>query len=122
MNIQENPNYFANNLNLIRDFNRWSMAEFAEETCVPKSTLQTVLTTGQSSLDTALRIARKLGIPLDILTGTVLSPSELEAAHHIFRTLDWFSHLPCDDQQEAFRCLQSLLSLIQRGGKNEARA
>ena len=51
MNIQQIPNHFASNLHLIREFNRWSMAEFAEETHVPKSTLQSVLKEGQTTLE-----------------------------------------------------------------------
>lgn len=119
MNIQQIPNYFASNLNLIREFNRWSMAEFAEETSVPKSTLQDVLKDGRTTLDTARCISLGLGIPLDILTNTALSPQEVKVTHSVLHLLDWYDHLTSNDQQKASQCLQTLFSLIHRGGENE---
>ena len=113
MNTPENPNYFASNLNLIREFHGWSMSRFAKEVCVPKSTLQTVLATGQSSLDTALRIARHLGIPLDILTNIPLSSQNIEVAYSVFHTFGWYSQLTNEGQREAATCFQSIFRLIQ---------
>ena len=113
MNIQENPNCFASNLSLIREFHGWSMSRFAKETSVPKSTLQSVLTKGQCSLDTALCIARHLGIPLDILTNTLLSPQDINVTHSVFHILDWYSQLTNESQREASLCFQSLFRLIQ---------
>ena len=95
------------------------MAEFAEETHVPKSTLQSVLKEGQTTLDTAYRIAWNLDIPLDTLLRTVLSPQNMKTAHNLLYLLDWYTRLTSDDQQKASQCIQTLLSLIQRGGENE---
>lgn len=111
MNIQENPNYFASNLSLIREFHGWSMSRFAKETSVPKSTLQSVLAKGQSNLDTALCIARHLGIPLDILTNTLLSPQDIKVVHSIFHMFGWYSQLTNEGQREASMCFQSLFRL-----------
>lgn len=117
MNITEKSGNFAKNLNLIREFKGWSMAEFAAEIAIPRSTLQTVLNSGQTTLDTALRIAHQLGIPLDTLTNGVLSPQDMSTAFGFLYTLDWYSRISAEEQQEALGCLLTLFRLIQRGGK-----
>ncbi len=117
MNTTEKADNFAKNLNLIREFKGWSMAEFASEIAIPRSTLQAVLNSGQTTLDTALRIAHQLGIPLDTLTNGVLSPQEMSATFGFLYTLDWYSRISVEEQQKALECLLTLFRLIQRGGK-----
>ena len=95
------------------------MAEFAQETSAPKSTLQDVLKDGRTTLDTARCISHGLGIPLDILTNTVLSPQEVKLTLSVLHLLDWYDRLTSNDQQKAPQCIQTLLNLIQRGGEHE---
>ena len=58
---------FSRNLKTIKRERGVSLSEFANELSVPKSTLQNVLRDGNTTLHTAVRIAKALGRPLDEL-------------------------------------------------------
>ena len=65
----EKHEIFAKNLEAIRTYRNQSVGEFSKELGIPKSTLQAVRNSGHTTLDTAIRIADGLGLPLDDLTG-----------------------------------------------------
>ena len=57
------PNNFGTNLNVLRQERQMTMTEFSNHLQIPKSTLQSVMYNGQTSLDTACRISDALNIP-----------------------------------------------------------
>lgn len=58
---------FAQNLDNIKTRNNKSLTEFAQEIGIAKSTVQSILKDGNTTLDTAIRISTALGISLDDL-------------------------------------------------------
>lgn len=107
------PGNFATNLKNIRTASGLSLTDFSQELGIPKSTLQSVLADGHTSLDTAIRIADSLSLPLDTLTNGTLSPKRLTLLANILAALDWFHDLSQRNQQEAVTHLTALLRLIE---------
>ena len=71
---QDNCENLGINLRNLRKARGLSMMELSSELDIPKSTLQSIMDGGQTTLYTAMHISRKLRIPLDTLTNGVLSP------------------------------------------------
>lgn len=108
------PNNFAKNLNLICTSTGWSTAYLAKEIGIPKSTLQYILNTGQTSLHTARRISQHLGIPLDTLVNDCISPQSINVTWALLYSLDCYSQLSSEDQQTVSGHIQAIVQLIQK--------
>lgn len=105
---------FARNLETIRKINGQSLAEFAQEIGVPKSTLQSIRLSGHTTLDTATRIADGLNLPLDSLVGDVQLSEKLDIAEYLLRTVDWFRTLSSSEQEETILHFRNILEVASR--------
>lgn len=63
----ENKNRLAENLRKYQSLNHLTLAEFSEELTIPKTTLQSLLKDGNTTLDTLIRVQTALGVTLDEL-------------------------------------------------------
>lgn len=105
---------FAKNLEAIRKQRGMSLSAFANELGIPKSTLQSVLADGQTTLDTALRISQGLNIPLDALTNGALSEEKFFLTHALMMGIDWFRELSPDEQKNVAFHLHGLLEALRK--------
>lgn len=103
---------FAKNLEAIREINRRSLGEFSKELGIPKSTLQSVLNSGNTTLDTALRISEGLNLPLDSLTGDSRLAEKLDIVKYLLQGLSWFQTLSAGDQEEIVLHVRKILEVI----------
>lgn len=108
------PELFAKNLEAIREVNRQSIAEFAQEAGVPKSTLQSVRISGNTTLDTAIRISDGLGLPLDSLVGDGNLAEKIDIIRYLLRSIDWFQALSTGEQDEVILHFQKILEVIRK--------
>lgn len=98
--VPEKHKNLAENLKNMRKSRGLSLTEFPEELDIPKSTLQSILADGQTSLNTAIRISEKLRIPLDVLTSGMLSAEQVRVMDGLLSGVEWFSQLPPDKQKK----------------------
>ena len=103
---------FAKNLSAIKEINGQSLGEFAQEIGIPKSTLKSALETGNTTLDTAIRISDGLNVPLDELLSDELLARRLDTLQRVLQYLEWFSVLPAQDQKEVLFHLQKILEVM----------
>lgn len=101
------------NLRNMRSARGLSLAEFSRELDIPKTTLQSILDHGQTSLYTTLHISHKLGIPLDTLTNGVLSGQQFRRLDGFLESLKWFDRLTKKKQEEVCHHVLSLILLMQ---------
>jgi len=109
----ESCSNFEKNLEAIRILRRVNMAEFSEELDVPKSTLQDVIKDGNTSLYTAVHIARQLNAPLSALTGEVVSAENLDPLSSLLGCLEWFSALPKETQKVVETHILAIMQALQ---------
>ena len=102
----------AKNLEAIRKVNGQSLAEFAKETGLPKSTLQSVRISGNTTLDIAVKISESLGIPLDSLVGDDRLAEKIDITEHMLRTIDWFRTLSSSEREEVALHFQKIVEVI----------
>ena len=103
----------AESLRNLQKARRLSLAEFSRELDIPKSTLQAILTDGQTSLNTAMRISEKLSIPIDVLTNGVLSAGQIRILDELMLKLEWYDRLSKEKKKEAAEHVYALIQLIQ---------
>lgn len=106
------PELFAKNLEAIREINGQSIAEFAQEAGVPKSTLQSVRISGNTTLDTAIRISDGLDLPLDSLTGDEQLAEKIDIIRYLLQSIDWFQALSSSEQEEIIQHFQRILEVL----------
>lgn len=107
-------NHLANNLNAIKEARHRTLSEFSKEIGIPKSTLQYILTDGQTTLDTAMRISSALHIPLDALVTGALPAEELALLSNICESFAWFSTLEQENKDTVVFYLNKLLDVLRR--------
>lgn len=87
-----------------------SQAEFAKELGVPKSTLGTILRTGNTTVDTLLRISKHMGLTPNELLGY---DYDRRAVCELVEYMDMYSQLPQFKQDKAKRMVLELLELFE---------
>lgn len=102
----------AKNLEAIRRINGQSLAEFAKEADIPKSTFQSIRLNGNTTLDTAIKISEALGIPLDSLVGDDRLAEKLDIIEHTLRSIDWFRPLSSSEREEVVCHFQKILEVV----------
>ncbi len=110
----EKHEIFAKNLEAIRIYKGQSLSEFAGEVGVPKSTLQSIRVNGHTTLDTALRIADGLGLPLDSLVSDGQLAEKISTVQYLLQAVEWFRVLPSNRQEEVTAYFYKILEVLVR--------
>lgn len=114
---------FAQNLDNIKTRNNKSLTEFAQEIGIAKSTVQSILKDGNTTLDTAIRISTALGISLDDLLnediddiengGGEVKAGSLGTGFEILkRVLGRFDNLDYNEQLELEYCIVRIMDIL----------
>ncbi len=93
-------NYLSQNLKAYQSLHKLSLADFSKMLDVPQSTLKAILKDGNTTLETVIRISRKLNCSLDMLIYDKDMPDKLFILHHMEQAGMWFTGLN-DEAKEA---------------------
>lgn len=104
---------FAANLNAIRRSRNVSLSEFSRELGIPKSTLQSILADGNTSLHTALYIAENLGVPLSSLTGEIIPNKSMDAILSLINCLEWYNNLSGEKRNIVTFHVRAIVEVLQ---------
>lgn len=110
----EKHEIFARNLEAIRIYKGQSISELAGEIGVPKSTLQSVRISGNTTLDTAMRIADGLGLSLDSLVSDDLLVQKISTTQYLLQAVEWFQALSDSEQEEVSAHFHGILEVLHR--------
>lgn len=107
-------NLLSSNLKAYQTARSKSLLEFSEELGIPKSTVQSIMLDGNTTLDTLIRMANALDVSLDELVSGDL-PTKQKQLHDLqsfLHEVGWFTKLS-PKKQESFRYhLGELLGLL----------
>ena len=93
-----------------------SLAEFSSEVGIPKSTVQSIIKTGNASLDTLIRISDRLGVSLDILvfgSDSGVSEAYTNWMPFFLRGAECFDRLSQENQKRLCYHLSEILRLME---------
>lgn len=108
----EKHEIFAMNLTAIQKDHGQSLQMFADQLNMSKSTLQSVCASGNTTLDTAARIADGLGLPLDSLVGDAALPEKIRLVRSLIQSVEWFRILSPSEQEEVLNHFQRILEVM----------
>ncbi|MBQ8830058.1 MAG: helix-turn-helix domain-containing protein [Oscillospiraceae bacterium] len=103
---------FANNLELIRKIKDMSLYEFSQELDIPKSTLKSVIKEGNTTLETAVRIADSMNTSMDALLQDDMDPEKCDVLMRLLKNLKWFSQKSPERQKQLKYHIEKLLENI----------
>lgn len=104
----------AKNLAQQRMLLNMSMEEFSCELGIPKSTLQSILKTGNTTTNTLLQISDYLCLSPDALLGDELSESYLQPLSALMPLFEWFTQLSQEQQIMVISHLLCILEVLQK--------
>ena len=108
------PDNFGANLRALKEEQRLSLTEFSAALNIPRTTLQSVLENGQTTLDTACRISEALEIPLSVLTDDRFPMENVAVLHGFLMMFGWYSDLSKGMQQDVASHIQCLLEALRK--------
>lgn len=109
----ERSNNLSDNLKVYQNARRKSLAEFSEELGIARSTMQSILVDGNTTVDTLIRMANTLYVSLDELVFGNLPSKRLDSVQCFLRDMEWFSSLPPEKQEKFRSLLCELLTLLE---------
>lgn len=108
------PDYFRISLHRIKEQEHLSLTQLSQKVQIPRSTMQSVMKGGQTSLDTACRISRALGVPLSFLTGDTQLFEQTAPACGMLCLPDLCRSLSKEDQIRFCAAIITLLEIFQK--------
>lgn len=115
-------NHLAESLRYYKELRKLTMKDFAAQLDIPLSTLRTILKHGNTTLHTAIKISRKLGVSLDILVNDHNLPDKLFFMEQMQRSASWFANLPADKKDAFAGIMTDMWNMIinmEMGGESD---
>ena len=106
-------NRLAENLKHYQSQRHQTLAEFAEELMIPKSTLQSLLKDGNTTLDTLVRIQTALEVSLDELVYGENWVLRKTAEENALKQMAWYVEMPTEKKEKFKLCLHEMLMLME---------
>jgi len=105
-------NYLAQNLRKYKSRRNLTMKELSEELDIPKATLRHIMNEGNTTLHTAIRISRNIGIGLDMLVSDKAFPDKLFIMDQIQRSGHWFAELDPDKRERIAQLISEIWQVM----------
>jgi len=105
---------FSRNLENIRIKRGKSITEFSQELSIPKSTMQPILKTGNTTLNTAVNIASSLNISLDELVNGEGASEQMRFLRTVSEMLERFNHLNAEEQEKLKYHIMEIFDIIRK--------
>lgn len=106
-------NRLSENLKSYQLHRNKTLTEFSEELMIPKSTLQSLLKDGNTTLDTLIRIQTALGVSLDELVYGEEWVFRKIAEENILKQISWYVELPTEKQEKFRMCFNEMMALVE---------
>ena len=105
-------NYLSENLRAYQKMKGCTQAEFSAELGVPTSTLQTVLYSGNTTLDTLLHLAEALDVSLDELVCCRQNPQGYAWFRQMMQGFGWYVEMDEERQNAVWYHVCQLIQLV----------
>lgn len=110
----KNSSDFAKSLRFICKSWDLSLSEFSKMLDVSKATLKNIMDGSNTSLFTALRIAKKLNLPLSILTGEVITVEDIDSLKILVKYFGWMRPIAEADDGAVYEHARTIMRVVQR--------
>lgn len=111
-NSVEKYNNLSDNLRAYQNKRKNTLSEFSKELGIAKSTLQSVMMDGNTTVDTLIRIASALKVTLDELVFGNAGPKETDRVQCLLNEMKWYIDMPTEKQEKFRSHLNEMLNLL----------
>ncbi len=108
----EKKNQLASTLRTIQKESGKSQVEFSKELGIPRSTIQSMLSDGNATLDTLIRISNATQLSLDELVFGESASKSIDQLTSLLQKFDFYARLSPDKQSECHRLVVAILELL----------
>ena len=108
----ERKNNLSNNLRAYQELRKKNSEEFSQELNIPKSTLRSIIASGNTTLYTAIHIANALEITLDELVYGEVPPGIRSQMRWLLHKAQWYAKLPFEKQDRVLYHMNELLKIL----------
>ena len=98
----------AENLKSYQELHKYTLAEFAQKLGIPKSTLQSVMQDGNTTVDTLIKIQQGLGMSLDELVYGEMSKVLSGGMHELLKGISRYADMDAAHQERLRNLMNSL--------------
>lgn len=105
-------NHLAQNLRKYKDLRNLTMKELSEELDVPTATLRHIMNDGNTTLHTAIRISRNIGIGLDMLVSDNSFSDKIFIMDQMQRAGSWFAELSPEKKAKSARLMSEMWEVL----------
>ncbi len=109
----EKTNHLSDNLRAYQHAQGKSLAELSLEFGIARSTIQSVMTDGNTTLDTLIRIACAMHCSLDELVFGGQPVKRMDGVRSFMGQLEWFAGLPAEKQEKLVFHSMEILKLLE---------
>ena len=109
MDIKRN---LSNCLRAMYESREGSLQEFAYELNIPRSTLQSILAEGNTTMETLMRICESTEIPPELLLADDTMPGKISVARWLLRGLNRFDSMTAPKQQVLADHINGILEVV----------
>ena len=113
MDIKRN---LSNCLRAMYEAREGSLQEFADELNIPRSTLQSILAEGNTTMETLMRISESTEIPPELLLTDETMPGKIGVARWLLRGLTRFDSMAAPKQQVLAHHINGILEVVADDG------
>lgn len=108
----ERTNRLPQNLRAYQKKQDLCVSELARELGIPKSTLQSTMKAGNTTLDTLIRMVNALDTSLDSLVFGEITDKQVEALQYLLRGFEWYLRMTAEQQKEFRMHLDQILKVL----------
>ncbi len=106
-------NHLSDNLKVYQREQGKTLSEFSREIGVAKSTLQSVMIDGNTTVDTLIRIANGLDITLDDLVFGEMQTEQIDKVKKLLTEMQWYMQLAEEKRERLRYHLQEIVRLME---------
>ena len=106
-------NNLSHNLRAFQQARNSTLTEFSRALSVPKSTLQSVMLDGNTTLDTLIHMAEALDVTLDQLVFGADVDEQCSLTHWLLTGASWYEKQPAARQEKLHYHIDAILDLLE---------
>ena len=106
-------NHLSDNLKVYQREQGKTLSEFSREIGIAKSTLQSVMVEGNTTVDTLIRIANGLNITLDELVFGEIQTEQIGNVKELLTEIQWYTQLAEEKRERLRYHLREIVRLME---------
>ena len=107
------PKYFKDNLRAVKEKNNLPLMKFSKKLNMPQTTVHSIIQEGQTTPNTACKMANALQMPLCTMPGGKLEDYKAEVIHGFMNTCAWYGNMADNKRTIVCKAFADIISVLE---------